>query len=60
MTKGIRIGENVKLWASDEEKHVYASVVSVTQNHVVLRKKDGKLWCMTRSDFISLRALSEG
>ncbi len=57
MTERIRLGDNEKLWDSQENKMVYATVVSITANHVVLRKKDGKLWCMTRSDYISLRAL---
>lgn len=55
----IRVGDVSKLWDSGEAKFVYATIVSITQNHVVLRKKDGKLWCMTRSDYIALRSLAE-
>jgi hypothetical protein len=57
MSERIRLGDKEKLWDSHLGKHVEVTVVSITAHHVVLRKKDGKLWCMTRSDFTSLRAL---
>ena len=53
----IRVGEKVRLWDSSLGKPVVVAVVSVTSDHVVLRRPDGKLWCMTRNDYKSLRAI---
>jgi hypothetical protein len=59
MTERIRLNDRAFLWDSQLAKMVGVVVVSLTKTHVVLRKKDGKLWCMTRSEYVSLRALSD-
>jgi hypothetical protein len=59
MTDRIRLGDKGMLWDSNAGKLVPVTFVSITKDHVVLRKKDGMLWCMTRSDYASLREMKD-
>lgn len=56
MSERIKIGAKEKVWDSALGTSVAATIVSITSHHVVLRRPDGKLWCMTKNDFESLRA----
>lgn len=50
----MKIGQSLEIWDTREQKMVKVTIVSITTHHVVLRQRDGKLWCMTRNDFLSL------
>jgi hypothetical protein len=53
-----RLGEWVRL-IDRNGNALNCQVVSVTESHVVVRMKDGKLWAMARNDFVSMRAMGE-
>jgi hypothetical protein len=55
LIKRVKVGESGKFWDSSTSSYIFAVVVSVSDHHIVVRKKDGKLWSMSRNDYESLR-----
>ena len=49
--RGKRVG--TKVMVRDKELVLRCYIYSITSHHIVLRLPDGRLWCLTISDFES-------
>lgn len=49
--RGKRAGQ--KVLVRDKESLLRCYIYSITSHHIVLRLPDGRLWCLTISDFES-------
>lgn len=47
--KGSRLNDKVKLKEHGKDSE-WVTIVSMTREHVVVKRKDGKLWCMAYAD----------